>query len=462
MIKNREQYEITREQFNKFSKRIEEMNEVGPGSDPVLFKMKLGGLEVARKDLHKQMASYDLLLSEKPPSVAKYAIDIPLYLIKARISSGMSEGDLAKKVDLQEADIRGYESTGYTTADTPHIKNIARVLEVEIRDELLRKTKLGDIHKRLEGIGIRSSLVYRVLPPDLLDCVDAPESATDLTRMRLAESLASTFNIDFTQLISNRSTLTIKEVDKVDYLLPGNVDKQKLLAYTAYVDKVADVMAKAAGKIDLDEIPRDPYTVRRSIKHGMASMTLVDILNYAWNNGIPTIALNYPGMFHGASLGRRGRHVIMLNQLSELESRWMFVMLHEIYHIIEKSNMVHILSHIQGDENANMFAFEVMLDGRSNELINMCLKEAGYRVSGLQDAVNRVAQDEDVSSVILADKLTDKLGIKLNVGTLDYNDPPVNLHEIVNDMFLKNSDLECLEEQEIHLLQSALDYGSSE
>ena len=466
MIKNHEQYEITREELDKFSKRIEEMKEAGPGSDPALFRMKLGGLKVAKEDLRNQMDQYDRILSERPPSVAKYAMDIPLHLIKARISSGMSEGDLAERVGLREADIRGYESTGYTTAETPHIKNIAGALGVKIWDGLLRRTKLGDIHKRLEDIGIRSDLVYQVLPTDLLDCVDDPEGATDLTRMRLAESLASTFNMNLAQLISNRSDLTIRKVDDITYKLPGNVDEQKLLAYTAYVDKVADVMAKAAGRIDLGEIPGDPHAVLRSIRDGAEGMTLAGILDYTWGRGIPTVALNYPGMFHGASLSKNGRHIIMLNQMSELESRWMLVMLHEIYHIIEKSNTMHILSHRQGDRSANMFAFEVMLDGRSDELAGMCFEKAGCGPPSLQEAVHRVARDEGVELAILADRVGYELGIEPGVDApyndSPYNDVPTDLHATVNDMFLKHSDLKRLDEQEIRLLQSALYYGPPE
>lgn len=462
MIKNREQYEITKEELDKFSKRIEEMKEAGPGSDPTLFRMKLGGLKVAREDLRNQMDSYDRILSETPPSVAECAMDIPMHLIKSRISSGITEEDLAKRVGLQESDIRGYESTEYTTAETSHIKNIAGALGVKIQDGLLRRTKLGNIHKRLEGIGIRSDLVYRVLPPDLLDCVDDPKGATDLTRMRLAESLASTFNIDFMQLISGRSHLAIKEVDKVEYMLPGNVEKQKLLAYTAYVDKVADVMAKAAGRIDLGEIPGDPYAVLRSIRGDAEDMTLPDILDYAWSNGVPTVALNDPGMFRGASLDKNGRHVIMLNQVSDLESRWMFVMLHEIYHIAKKSSTMHMRSRSQGDRSANMFAFEVMLGGRSDELVNMCFERIGCETPSLQEAVHMVAQDEGVVLAILADRVEYEFGIEPDVDAPYYNDVPIDLHATVNDMFLKHSDLKRLDEQEIRLLQSALYYGPPE
>lgn len=453
MITNREQYEITAGHLGMFSSRLKEMREEGPGSDPALFRIKLGGLEAVMDDLRGQMDSYDRLLSAEPPSEADRATDIPALLIRARISSGMTEGDLAGRAGLQEADIRRYESTGYVTAKTPHVRGIAGALGVHIRDGLLRGIDLDDVHGRLGRAGIPPYLAYGVLHPDLLDCVDDPGGATDLTRMRLAESLAHLFGMDVGWPAPGGSGAIWP--DDVTCGPPGSIKAQRPPACAIYAGRVAGVMARMAGRAAQGVIPDDPRAVLRSVRDGAGGITLAGVLDYAWGMGVPTAALCHPGLFHGASLCRDGRHVILLNEAPGQEPRWIFAMLHGIYHASRGSGTIHMLP--QGmDDEAGAFASEVMLDGRPGELVDACLA-GGSGAHDLRRAVSRVARDENVAPGILAWRVGRELGMDLGP-----DDGPGDLHGIVNDALLGRSDLGCLDGQEMRLLQSALYYGPSE
>ena len=54
--------------------------------------------------------------------------ELPTVLIKARISQGLSQKDLAERIGLKEQQIQRYEATDYASASLSRIKEVASAL----------------------------------------------------------------------------------------------------------------------------------------------------------------------------------------------------------------------------------------------------------------------------------------------------------------------------------------------
>ena len=54
--------------------------------------------------------------------------ELPTVLIKARISQGLSQKDLAERIGLKEQQIQRYEATDYASASLSRIKEVANAL----------------------------------------------------------------------------------------------------------------------------------------------------------------------------------------------------------------------------------------------------------------------------------------------------------------------------------------------
>jgi len=64
------------------------------------------------------------------------------------------------------------------------------------------------------------------------------------------------------------------------------------------------------------------------------------------------------------------------------------------------------------EQEANLFAGDVMLDGRAEELVEMCVGAANGRVERLKGVVPMVAEAEDVEVAVLANYLAYRLSLQ--------------------------------------------------
>src|SRR6185436_8374624 len=102
-------------------------------------------------------------------------------------------------------------------------------------------------------------------------------------------------------------------------------------------------------------------------------LSLQSTLRYAWDLGIVVIPLDDSGYFHGAAWNLNGQFVIVLKQRIKSHAKWLFDLLHEIYHIlvhlqngedsIIEANEISPLSSEDGKEaEANSFASQIIFD----------------------------------------------------------------------------------------------------
>ena len=182
------------------------------------------------------------------------------------------------------------------------------------------------------------------------------------------------------------------------------------------------------------------------------------------------LPLHDPGAFHGACWRSGGRDVIVLKQKNLSLDRWSNDLIHEAYHagqepeaeertVVEAPETSEERRNDPEEQEATSFSGDVMLDGRAEELAQMCVSVAGGRVARLKAVVPKVASAEGVEVGALANYLAYRLsfsdinwwGAASNLQSTDA-DP----WEVARDQLMKNLNLDQLNDVDRQLLTQAL------
>ena len=132
MISNERQYRITRAQAARFSQTLRAIREGRgevKGSHPLIVKAQEDALSSQLADLQMELREYESLKAGEFRLDRLAAVgELPTVLIKARISQGLSQKDLAERIGLKEQQIQRYEATDYASASLSRIKEVASAL----------------------------------------------------------------------------------------------------------------------------------------------------------------------------------------------------------------------------------------------------------------------------------------------------------------------------------------------
>src|SRR6185436_20841558 len=161
MIKNDRQYRITKAAAAKFEDALREFDSGTTAEEhevhPAIAKAQRAAIQSQLDELRSQLREYEELASGKIGVLEFGSLrDLPQALVKARISSGLSQKDLAEKLGLKEQQIQRYEATDYQQASLARLLEIADALNLKIRKDLfLSKPKRGtaEVCARLTDIG---------------------------------------------------------------------------------------------------------------------------------------------------------------------------------------------------------------------------------------------------------------------------------------------------------------------
>ncbi len=132
MIQNQRQYRITKAHAAKFARELAEFDE-RPAAHPrvhhrVIKAMK-DALASQLESLEKELKEYERLRRSKPAKLKLEQLnEVPQTLICARISSGLSQRELAARLGLKEQQIQRYEATNYETASLRRVLEVAAAL----------------------------------------------------------------------------------------------------------------------------------------------------------------------------------------------------------------------------------------------------------------------------------------------------------------------------------------------
>lgn len=136
MITNERQYRITKSQILNLTNAaksftLEDTNK--PVSSISLDKIELEALKSEIEVLSEQLFDYESL---KLGAVNVFKVnslqELPMLLIQARIAQGLTQRQLANKLELKEQQIQRYESEIYASANIRRLAEVADVLNLEV------------------------------------------------------------------------------------------------------------------------------------------------------------------------------------------------------------------------------------------------------------------------------------------------------------------------------------------
>ncbi len=130
MITNERQYRITRSEMEKLEAAAAELAK--RPLDP-FTAVSLDALRSQVDELQKQLREYEHLRSGAASALVVTSLgELPRDLIRARIAKGLTQRQLAEKLNLKEQQIQRYESSKYSGASVSRMLEIAEAIDLDV------------------------------------------------------------------------------------------------------------------------------------------------------------------------------------------------------------------------------------------------------------------------------------------------------------------------------------------
>lgn len=435
MITNERQERITKSEIRKFEAALAALNarELEADSNDEEFRLiQIDALSSQLNDLRGDVAAYEALKAQKLPVLELDSIDqLPEALIAARIASGLTQEQLSKKVGVHEQQIQRYEATRYSSASWARLKEVARALDVGVREDVLLPVPSAGpatFLRRLEEVGVEREIVLRrILSPQIaaeLESFDDKSNGQGAVTMQAASSVAKVLGLHPSVLLGTDPIyLNAAAVGAARFSVRANANERRLMAYTVYAHYLARIVINATPDLEPRHLPIDPVEFRSQVADIYGEFGFEQVLRFAWDLGIAVLPLSDPGAFQGALWRIGGRNIIVLKRRAEFVSRSLIDLLHELRHageqpdlpefsVIEEGESLRDRKKSKGERRAVHFAVASALSGREEELAASCYQEAAYRVERLTSVVPRIAIREAIDVGVLADYLAYRLAFE--------------------------------------------------
>ncbi|MEH1861899.1 MAG: XRE family transcriptional regulator [Nostoc sp.] len=482
MIKNERQYRITKAQIDKFSHALEEFAEQSQSNQqvhPILQKAQADALKSQLTDLRMQIEEYEALKSGQRAVLEIESLEeLPRALIKARIAAGLSQKDLAERLGLKEQQIQRYEDTEYASASFGRLVEVSQALGIKVREDVFLPSVQGSLttlFKRLNQVGIDRNLVLKRFLPQSAAANIQIEKLTEEEEsslvFRIATLMRRVFKLTPTEIFSSSPLqLNTAALGTVRFKVTARTDERRLSAYTVYAHFLALLLLEATSDLPKKQIPTDANEVREAIISTYGSLTFKNALQYVWSLGVPVLPLKDSSAFHGAFWRVGGRNVIVLKQQTSSAARWLFDLLHELFHaarepdldertVVEAEETAIERRESQEEMEVNLEAGNVVLSGRAEELAQMCVEAANGSVERLKKVVPQIATRENVP----IESLANYMAFRLSLQGINWWGAATNLQvtndnpwQIARDFLLERTNFGRLNEVDQNLLLQAL------
>jgi transcriptional regulator with XRE-family HTH domain/Zn-dependent peptidase ImmA (M78 family) len=481
MITNERQYKITRSEADRFRKAISELAQAPVRADvhPRLLQAEREAMESQLADLQAELAEYDRLKSADLSVISINSFDeLADGLIQARIASGLSQKALADRIGIKEQQVQRYEAERYASASYQRLREIANALGVRIKNDILLPVvpnSFGGLVSKLRQVGLdREFLLSRLLPSADAARASGEVASEDDDYALTAKAgavLERVFGWTSDNVFGAQALVAPRfAAAEARFKMPANRAQASTSLYAAYANYLAVVALKGARSLPKAEIPTDPAAMHRRIEEAYNTVNLKSALHTAWDLGVVVLPLRDRGTFHGACWRYGGRNAVVLKQTSKHEARWLFDLLHELFHAGQRPE-ADTLEVIEADETsaerrnsneeiaASQFAGEVVLDGKAETLAQACVRAARKSVEQLKSVVPTIAAKNGVSVGALANYLAFRLswqgvnwwGTAANLQA-DNSDP----WTIARDVFVERFPYDIDNELDRQLLDRAL------
>ena len=132
MIKSEKQYRITIQKLQEFKESLIALN--SNDREDLMNSIMINSIKSQIQTFKRELSEYEFLKSTKPNVLVSKIEDLPQVLIKARISKGLTQGQLAAKMGLKEQQIQRYEATNYSTVSFNRLIGISKSIGLDFED----------------------------------------------------------------------------------------------------------------------------------------------------------------------------------------------------------------------------------------------------------------------------------------------------------------------------------------
>ncbi len=348
-----------------------------------------------------------------------------------RERKGIKSNELADRSGLTAQTISRIER-GHTDVSFGTLKKMLAAMGLtlkELADYQLEEQHLPDMSfnhllRRLSKAGIDSKFLLNKLIPKRIDLDNLKGDLPPLLLNEIISYIKTVYNWSSELIWSDDDLYIDDNASKLAfYKKPINSNLYQIKAYSHYAYYISKLVLQSTGSLEKQDYPEDTDQFRKLFK----KTKIIDFescLSIVWDLGICVMPLRDKGLFHGASWNIDGRHIIILKQTSNSQAKWLFDLLHELYHVFAHLDELNT-SVIETEEigpaanqsaveeaEANSFAHTVLFDGSTEDIVNKCLSLANYKIENLKTAVNKVSKEENIGEDVLANYLAYRLSLQ--------------------------------------------------
>ena len=112
MIQNKRQHNVTKKQIETLSQALETAIQEQANMDPRLHEAMVAGIRSQIDDLGQEVREFEELQGASLLHI-KSSEDIARVLIQGRVARGLTQNELAQKLNLKPQQVQKYEATQY-------------------------------------------------------------------------------------------------------------------------------------------------------------------------------------------------------------------------------------------------------------------------------------------------------------------------------------------------------------
>ena len=464
MIRNEEQYEVTRSRVLDFERSVSALDSRLERDPDPLAELERDGLRGKLEDLRGEVAEYERLRSGGAGAAPCDLEDLPGTLVRTRISLGMSEQDAAERLGMDEREVLEYERTGYEGASYDAMMGILSALPAG--GERTARGAAADFDGALERLS-RAGLDRKFVADHILYEPDAAREDGGMrehSKPKLLARLEALFGWTSRQVLGGGPLAAGPPARDARGGAAG-----PWLLHAAYARGMARILGRAARRRGAAAGPAGLDGLRESMAGSPAPPTFARLVGRAWDSGVPVIRLG-PLAFRSACFREGGSAVVVLSGGRVDETGLMLDLLRGVHCAASGGELVGGGRAPRAGIGApDEFAYSVLLgddaDGMFRDCLARCAESGGGRngLSALEDAAVRVAKREGARPDTLACYVVHRLVGGLATGR---RSPVRGMQErvedwpaIVSDAALARIDLSALGGSELALLTGAIRAG---
>ena len=465
MIKNEQQYNVTKSYLDKFQHAVLALNQK---ENTPLLELEKKSIQSQITDLQREIDEYnDLKFGLIPVFELQFIDELSKTLIKARISLGLSQKKLGELVGLKEQQIQRYESTDYESASVARIKEIGSVLNLEIEKNShshIENFSKKQFFEKIKEMRLNHEFVVtRILPPSLSTCFVDSDISPQLLVHQAASHVSRIFDITPAKFFSSDPlVLNTNSLTLVNSKSTKNSNNTMLNAYAIYARYIAFLVSRATSHIIPKKISNDPHTIHDEILAKYNVINFNTLLDYIWNIGIPVLTLDSIP-FHAACFCDKEKSIITLTREISSEAHWTFMLLYEFYHALHGIEQIvkskDELDDTNKEQLAIQFAGIVLLGEDPHDLVTQYPENSCCSIYTLSTLIEKITKENGARADILTNHISLCISFKnspnYRADTNPFQRPLPAACSIVQNILQKKIDFNALTETDCGLLERA-------